>query len=64
MILEMGRKQPRRVEVGEVIIEKADNIVEKRHEFMRVGSEEGVLGKRIVVSPGDGESQGFQPGGA
>lgn len=46
------------------IIDKAD-IMEKRHEVVvGVGSEEGVLGKRIVLSSGDGEHQGFQPGGA
>lgn len=40
--------------------------LEKRDDLVRVGSEQGVLGKRVRVAMavGDGEGQGLQPGGA
>lgn len=38
----------------------------KRDELVRVGSEKGVLGKRVGVAMtvGDSKCQGLQPGGA
>lgn len=59
----MGRKKPRGLEVGEVIIEKG-NVMEKRYEVMGEGSEQGVLRNLVALPVGDGERQGFQPGGA